>query len=63
MNYLDLVREYFPRAWDATADHILWEFTIFPIVKDENVLRSQLKELILSDATIHQLNQDLCGEG
>ena len=45
---LDIAREYFPNADDATLDFFLWEYTGFPSFwggDPGTVLRRQLTEL------------------
>lgn len=44
MNWLDLVRKYFPGISDEEADFILWERTAYPMAGVETV-EEQLKEL------------------
>ncbi len=44
MNWIELVREYFPNCTDIEADFILWEKTCFPFGPVEMV-KNQLLEL------------------
>lgn len=44
MTYLDLVKKHITDADDSYADHILWDKTEFPFVKDPKILEKQIVE-------------------
>ncbi|MEK7112585.1 MAG: hypothetical protein AAB875_04615 [Patescibacteria group bacterium] len=42
MTYIEIVKEHFPFTSDNEADFILWEFTPYPLERDETTLRKFL---------------------
>lgn len=64
MNWIDLVRKYFPDANDKQCDFILWEKTAFPLVPAETV-EKQLQEyqmMMFADRRSNRINKEAAEE-